>query len=472
MQQTFRSVFSRQSSVVIAVAIAATWVVVAVAMYGLRYWSGHDESVYIAKAFGEPEPFNWGYHRALGIPALLSPVTISGFGVTASRVSIVMFNAAAVAIGLWLWIRVHGRWAAIGPTAVLMSWLGLNNATAILPNLPTAVALFATLPALWLTLTGPSRHWQGATIAGFVVVGLLRPTALFWITVGIAVALLDPTVRRHVRHLVGLLALALPLALLAWSVEAFVTFGVDPLERVRRARSAIDSYEHENVVVTLLRSVAGPPGSDVMDLVLVSMALGAAAVLIAVAFTGVARSTRGALTITVCVGASKLLAYVLFPSEASARFLLPGLLCVSVGVGLGLRTLVAGKRWGLAMAATVLVLGLGWQLALARHDADDVREARSAISAAVANMRQISDGATCAYESNTTAASFYLGSSCHGARTADAERSMRRMEERTDTDHTFLVWRGSMDPRPGWTVVDLGMEARWQLYHYSPTAVD
>lgn len=463
---------TRQSAAVIAVTIAATWVVVAVALYGLRYWSGHDESVYIAKALGEPEPFNWGYHRALGIPALLSPVTITGFGVTASRVSIVVFNATVVAIGLWLWIRVSGRWAVIGPTAVLMSWLGLNNATAILPNLPTALALFATIPALWLTLTGPTRLRQGATIAGFVAVGLIRPTALFWITVGIAAALLDPTVRRHLRQLVGLLALALPLGLLTWGVEAFVTFGVNPLQRVRLARSAIDSYEHENVVVTLLQSVASPSGSDLMNLVVLSTTLGAASVLVALAFTGVARSARGALTISVCVGSSKLLAYVLFPSEASARFLLPGLLCVSVGVGLGLRTLLAGRTWGVAMAATLLVLGLGWQLTLARNDANDVRTARSAISAGFANMHRISDGATCYYESNTTAASFYLGSSCEGSRTADADRSMRRMEERADTTFSFLVWRGPIDLRDGWTVVDTGVDARWRLYQYRREVVD
>lgn len=461
-----------RSPVVIASLIAVTWLVVAVGLYGLRYWSGHDESVYVAKALGGPAPFNWGHHRSLGIPALLSPATILGFGPTASRTSIVVFNAAIVATGLWLWIRVYGRWVVIGPTAVLLSWLGLNNATAILPNLPAAAALFATLPALWLALTEPTRFRQAGTIAGFGVVGLLRPTAVFWVAVGIAVALLDPEVRTHFRQLVVLLAVALPLALLTWVVESFVTFGVTPLERLRRAGSAIVSYEHDSVVVTLLRNVAHPAGSDSMNLVLLSLSLGASSVLVALAFVSVKPAVRGALTITVCVGVSKLVAYVLFPSDGSARFLLPGLLCASVGVGLGLKALAADRTWGVAATATLLLLGLSWQLDLARHDASTVREARAAVSAGLANMHQISGGAACYYESNTSAASFYLGSPCEGSRTVDAERSMQRMEARTDTFHSFLVWRGPIELRDGWTVVETGTEARWRLYHYTRAPVD
>lgn len=458
----------QRSTLGLAVGITVVWIVVAIALFGIRYWSGHDESVYVAKALGGRDPFIWRPHRALGVSALLSPVTGLGFGVTASRVVMLAFNAVALGIGLVLWIRLLGRWVVIGPSAILLSWLGLNHASAILPNLPTAMTLFATLPALWLTITEPTRLRQGGALAGFVLIGLIRPTALFWLTVGLLVAALaDPVVRTHVVALARFVVVAVPLALLTWSVESFVSFDITPLERVKEGRAAIGNYEHDNVVRTLLGNVAHPSGSHFVSLVALSVALGASVVLTIVALRAAEPSRRGALTMAVCVGTAKLVAYVLFPSDGSARFMLAGFLCASVGVGVGLRSLVAGRAWRIGAVATLLTVALIWQLAVAREHAQGVLGSRNAMAAAVTDMRTISDGETCYYESNASFPSFYVGTSCDGTRAVDADDSMQRMEQRADTAHSFLVWRGAIDLRPGWSVVDIGIDARWDLFHYA-----
>lgn len=458
---------SRATVGVVAV-ILTVWIAAAIVLFGLRYWSAHDESVYVAKALGGRDPFIWRPHRALGVPALLSPVTGLGFGVTASRVVMLVFNMTAIGVGLALWTRLLGRWVAVGPAALLLSWLGLTYSSAILPNLPTATTLFATLPALWLAVTHPTRISQTLTLTGFVLIGLFRPTALVWITLGIVAAtLIDPAVRRHWRPLALLIGIALPSGLLIWSIESYLTFGVNPLERVLDARGAISSYEHDNVVLTLLGNVAHPSGSDLMSLVVLSAALGASAVLTIVALASTNPSTRGVLTLATCVGGAKLLAYVIFPSDGSARFLLTGLLCSSVGLGVGLRTIIAGRTWATGAIAVMMAFALVWQVGVAREHAQAVLRSRNAMAVAVAHMRTISGDATCYYESNVSFPSFYVGTSCGGVRAVEPVQSMQRMEGRRGTVHSFLVWRGEIELRPGWSDVDFGTDAQWRLYHHS-----
>lgn len=458
---------NRTSRAVTAALPVVLWVIIAVVLFGLRYWAAHDESVYIAKALGGRDPFIWRPHRSLGIPALLSPATGLGFGVTASRVSILIFNAAAVGLAFWLWIGILGRWVIVGPTAVLLSWLGLTNATALLPNLPTAVVLLATVAAFWSAVTRPSRSNRALTLVGFVLIGLLRPTALLWITLGIAAAIgLDPVVRRQFRQILVLLALALPTALLVWSVEAVLTFGINPLERVRVGRRAIASFDHDDVVLTLLRNLSHPFGTDTTSLVIVAAALIAGAALLVVAFDNLEGTRRGALTVVTSVGLSKILAYVIFPSDASGRFLIAGLLCTSVGVGVGLRTVVAGHRWRVTAVAVPLAFALIWQVSMADQNAQAVERSRSAMSAAVTTIRKISDSSSCSFASNVSFPSFYLGTSCSGGRAVDPVESMRTMEGRPDVTHSFLVWKGRVEPRDHWQLVDIGAEARFRLYHF------
>jgi hypothetical protein len=335
--------------------IAAAYAIAQVVSTGVHRFVSWDEAVYLSKATPSIANARWDPSRALGLPWLLAPVAIATRGgIVAMRIWLLALTSVGLFGAFRAWRRVFGAATLVGAALFAGSWLALFFGTEAYPNLLFAFA--AAAGAGWCTSTlvddDPPRRWSGWCALCFAVAATIRPTDATLIFAGLALVALAGR-RRHaiVPLLVALAGLAAGWSV--WIIEAYASFG-SPQRRWQ------DAFGH----------VAGQPLSKFVDTtalvplatsfsshrVLVVFAWWAAIVVSVAAGVVVGVRRRAGFGEIAPIGAAAplLVAYLVFPSDGEARFLLPVYVLFALSAARALVTLFARSKTATA-ARLVLV---------------------------------------------------------------------------------------------------------------------
>jgi hypothetical protein len=466
---------ARRPDWVAPLTVAVGWALASLLILGVRRPTAWDEAVYLAKGLGATEPISWGPQRALGMPLLTSLVTWWDLSVAAARLVLVATNAAVAFMAMWTWRRLVGPGGVIGPAVVLFSWLGLMSASEIYPNLPTAVLALWTVGATW-TWTLSRRHLDAAAaLVATIGLGLIRPTALAWLFFGYLVAVaMSPVVRRHRDRLLGGAAAASAVGVTPWMVESFLEFG-GPVSRLQSGRDTIVGYEIGHRVTAFLATLSNQKIGTAVATTDTVILIGMLAVAVAAGAYGlwsVGASTRAALMVVTMAGAAKLVSYLLFPSTAAARFMLPALLMLSVPVGVGIAAAWA-QRWGQAAVAVLTVGFVVWQVPIAREVGQHQTAQRQQLQhLGVALYQDVTDADgyrwPCRFESRHGHPPITLKSGCQGGSTNDIADSFGRLAQMPATVSTYVIWNKPVEPPEGWQFMDVPTPDNWWIYERSP----
>lgn len=440
----------------LAATLVAAWIVSSLLLVGIRRYAAWDEAVYIAKGLGPPDTISWGPQRSLGVPIITSTVTWWQSSVVGARLPMMLVNGVAAFVALRTWQRLVGVGGLIGPGLVLFSWLGLFSAGEIYPNLPTGLLALWAIGALWLASEAPTRSAVITAGVPILALGLIRPTALGWLFIGIIVASAAPMVRARARTLLTIFLATSAVGLVPWTVESFLRFG-DPLTRLRSGGSTLQGYDVGNPVAAFVKALADQPlwatlvTSATLPVIGALLVAGAVGVY-GLVTTGRSRSSAFAPTLLVtAAGVAKLVAYLLIPSSAVARFMVPGLMMMSVAVGVGVAAL-----WRHRVLQPIIVVAvvahLAWHASAAQTVARAVTEQRAGSERVGAVMSSLAGDRPCAFESRFGFPVIQLRSGCTGARATDASESLDRLD--ADARHVFVAWVGEIEVPDGWRRVD------------------
>jgi hypothetical protein len=446
--------------------VVVCWIMTTLAVVGVRRYAAWDEAVYLAKGLGPPTPISWGPQRSLGMPIITSFVTWADAPVAGVRLWVLTVNGAVAFLTLRVWYKLIGLAGIIGPALIMFSWIGLFSAGEIYPNFATAVFALWAVGAGWSWVVSSQRTNAIQALLATAGVGLVRPTALGWLFLGLLVAtLLEPTVRSEARRLLAGAGFAIVVALTPWVIESFARFD-GPIQRLRSGRTTIVGYDIGHPVTAYLSTLttssvgAGMWRFEMILLVGLLSAFTAAAIL---GFMSAPRHVRAPMALAGCTGIAKVSAYLILPSTAAARFLLPGLLLLSVPVGVGLSVLALRRPVRLALIALFIPL-VTLQLAIARNVAVEETQGRARLEQLGVQLAREAGDSPCVFHSRYGYPSVQLRSGCIGRRTTDPTASFDRLAAEPNDVRVFVLWTGELEAPAGWAELAGEAPESWRVF--------
>jgi hypothetical protein len=446
--------------------VTMCWVITTIAVVGVGRYAAWDEAVYLAKGLGPPSPVSWGPQRSLGIPIITSFVTWADIPVAGTRVWMLAVNAAVAFAALRVWHRLIGIGGVIGPAVVMFSWIGLFSAGEIYPNLPTGLFALWAVGAGWTWVVSERRSDAIPAVLATVGVGLVRPTALGWLFLGLLIAtLLEPSVRANARRLLVGAVVAGTVALAPWMIESFVRFD-GPVQRLRSGRSTIIGYDIGHPVTAYLSTLSQTSiGSGLWQFPTVVL-IGVLVVFVsggAIGILSAPQHERGPIALATATGVAKIAAYLILPSTAAARFLLPGLLLLALPFGVGVCVLARRRPVRIALVA-LLIPFLALQLAAARAVSVEATQGREALELLGARLATQAGGDPCVFHSRYGYPSIQLRSGCAGSRTIDADASFDVLSAVPGDVRAFVVWNRELEVPDGWDELQGAAAGAWRVY--------
>jgi hypothetical protein len=448
-----------------------------------------DEVTYLAQVTpGQPDVW-FGPQRARGMTLVVLPVALLGAPLTLLRVWMVAISSVALVAAFRPWARFAGWTGGAAAMVAATGWVSLYFAVELYPNLLAGFGAVAA--AGHLVVWGRDRRPRELVLSGLAiaVVAWLRPTESVWLAIGLTPVVLVMARRDAWRALVAM-AVGGFVGWLPWLVEAIVRFG-GPFSRLGSAAGTSTSGADRNSLIQYLNLVEGPVRQVAVDPVLTYRALALLVGLALLALLGLAQvrdlDRRTAAAAGVVTAAAMVTPYLLLNAGINLRYILPGLLLVSVPVGAGLVTLTvalrrgtrAGSRMaGITAMVVVALLGavVGWQGQLAAANSAEIAPLQARATGLGEALAEVAGDDACAFLSESQWPEIQWHSGCLGdmlyvdgphLQCPQAQRDMAELA--TEGSRVFVLVRGeppAAPPLQGWAVQQVeGVEdGVWRIY--------
>ncbi|MFO7961288.1 MAG: hypothetical protein R6U94_10115 [Nitriliruptoraceae bacterium] len=401
-------------------AAAVLYGLLALLVTGLDRQLRWDEVTYLAQVTpGQPDVW-FGPQRARGMTLVLAPVGLLGAPTALLRGWLILVHAAAMVWAFRPFTVLAGWTGVVAATLTAIGWVPLYFAVEGYPNLLAGFASVAAAGATLRWVVHDERRQLLLVGLAIAVVAWLRPSESVWIAAALTPVVL--VTGRRAWRAVAAFALGGFVGWLPWLVEAIVRFG-GPFERLAGARATSTSGADRNSLIQYLNLIEGPVRRVVEDPVLTVPGLAllvAAAVLIVLGLLPHGdRARRRVAVVGLWAGAVMVTPYLVLNAGINLRYLLPGLLLLTLPVAAGVVTVVEvlvrrRSRTGAVVLAVLALTTVGWQLHLAARNAADIAALQARPVALGAALAEAADGAPCAFLSNVQWPEIQWHSGCLG----------------------------------------------------------
>lgn len=452
-----------------AILAGLAWSILAAVFLGVDRFPTWDEAIYWSKAFGGPPTILWLDHRSLGVPALLSPVTLFTESFVVGRLFVVAVLGVVLGAGLRSWSFTQRRSALVGVLFFAFSWPVLFHATEFFPNLPVAVLLWCALGSAWGCIVTKRGDLLALAVASQIAAVVVRPADAVWAGVGVTVvAALDPHLRSSFRPLMSILIGGSVVGLVPWIIESFVLFG-GPIERSEGSKELFDGFTMEDPIGAFHSGLAdGPTLPDPTSFDLWMVVVWAAAML-GLGLVGAALARRDEAGARLAYGAGLVAgaAYFVFPLIPDPRMLLPSLVMLSIPFGQAVARVVQYAA-GVAVVLVCFVIFAGWSVRQGQGVVAQEVEATGDLTALADAIVADADGAVCAVQARYGFPQVELRTGCKSRRTTDLVASTTATGPTAPVEVEYLIWLGIVEPPAGWDAINYGPTLRdWTILRRS-----
>ena len=402
-------VLARRALIVLGIAYLAAQLVVVGTDRAPRW----DESVYLSQVMPDMEGLYFEPWHSRGITLLVAPVTSLGGALTGVRLFLMVLAAAATTAAFRLWVPLVGLAAVVAAAVFSFSWLSLLSASEVMPNYWASLGLLATAGLVVRRLHGgPVRDVVFAAV-GLGAVTFVRPTeAIVFAAAACAYILVF---RRSSWRVFAAMGLGAFVGWLPWLVEMSVRFGgvSNAIREAERGGHFVLAPVGANVVRHLAYTDGGADG-----ILLPGAIWWALVVTVSVAglVWGATRAARASALFCSLAALVFAVEYLAFVSFLNARFLLPAYAMASVPFGVGVASLLRGRRplrvgGGLVLAS--MIPWAIWQAGVANRAADEISTGPVRVGATI---RGLTGPTPCSFVSPLAYPKIAVSSRCQGAR--------------------------------------------------------
>jgi len=349
--------------------VGVGYVLVQLLAFSLDRPPSWDEAIYLSQVTRGAEPLPFVPSRARGITFLALPALQLGASLPALRVFLAVASGAALTGAFRMWTPVLGSGAVAAAVLCAAAWPVLFYGSELMPNLWVALIAVAATAILARRLArGEGRYDE--LVAGVLVAlaALFRPLDAVVLTA--ALVLLPIAVRRATVAWTVHLVLGLIAGWAPWLVEMIGRFG-----SVGEAFAAANRLGHTgrwSLPTNVRQYLALSDGPSIGPVANPELPLSGLVWLVGMAglvTLGIRLSSRRgllcALVVPTAVGVALAAEYVAFTGAQAPRFLLPGLVLLTLPAGVGLGSLVArsrdrGNGRVVLIAATASIAVVAW----------------------------------------------------------------------------------------------------------------
>lgn len=320
-------------------AVAVLHAVSPLALMGVHWWFGIDETVYLSQINAHVPPGLFSAPRARGATLIAAPITATTSSVAAVRLWVTGLSGMGLFLAFRPWLALR-RGYAVPLAALLFSslWTVIYYGFEVMPNEWVAFCLLAACGLLLGYLRDGRRTQLAGVVTSMAICALFRPSDALYAGAALVASclLLRGPVRARSRAVVAV-TVGTALGSAEWVVEAFTRFG-GLARRVSLAQAEQGGGGTHFAGAAQVRALAGPllcrNGCQPHTAVAYQLWWPA---LFGLVVVGVRRAgaQRSAELVAVAVGVAMAAQYVFTVTYAAPRFLIPTYALLSVPAATG-----------------------------------------------------------------------------------------------------------------------------------------